>query len=76
VARKKKVEALQPYIVKTSDLISSPVVSSPVVSSPWSVVRCPWSENERGDAEVEGEGDEVSYGKCDRTSGDLRVEFQ
>jgi hypothetical protein len=34
------------------------------------------SEDERGDAEVESEGDEVSYGKCHRTSGDLRVEFQ
>ncbi len=34
------------------------------------------SEDERGDAEVEGEGDEVSYGKCHGTSGDLRVEFQ
>jgi len=34
------------------------------------------SEDERGDAEVEGESDEVSYGKCHRTSGDLRVEFQ
>jgi hypothetical protein len=34
------------------------------------------SEDERGDAEVESEGDEVSDGKCHRTSGDLRVEFQ
>jgi len=34
------------------------------------------SEDERGDAEVEGESDEVSYGKCHWTGGDLRVEFQ
>jgi hypothetical protein len=34
------------------------------------------SEDERGDAEVEGESDQVSYGKCHRSSGDLRVEFQ
>ena len=34
------------------------------------------SEDERGDAEVESERDEIGDRKCDRTSGDFRVEFQ
>jgi len=33
-------------------------------------------EEERGDPEVKGERNEVGDRKCDRTSGDFRVEFQ